>query len=358
MKLDDYIHQQADDLEERRKRIRDFRVFDFNYMPDQPLMREEAKPIVDACLRYVTTGISNHLFVFGSRGCGKTLMVRSIGQLLSQQHDLDVLYVNCRQHNTSFKILAHLLAVRPRGHSLDELWERFMAAYPSPRKVLLILDEVDLLSDKDRNRDLLYLLSRSPAGYMVILLSNHPRFLGTIDESVRSTLQPELIHFGHYDAGQIRAILAQRARRGLHKPPDTELDQIAAMTVQTTQSDVRVAIKTLYYVALTPDEPMGSLFERARRDLVQDVLDDLHERNLLILRACAKAKEPLVKQVYEHYQRLSQAAQLEPFSYVYFYANLSYLQSIGLILLVSTKVGRTYANRVEVLFDTGLLDAV
>jgi ABC-type uncharacterized transport system fused permease/ATPase subunit len=46
-------------------------------------MREEAKPIIDACLRFHTTGIPNHLFVFGSSGSGKTLMVRHIGNLFS-----------------------------------------------------------------------------------------------------------------------------------------------------------------------------------------------------------------------------------------------------------------------------------
>ena len=49
--------------------------------------------------------------------------------------------------------------------------------------------------------------------------------------------------------------------------------------------------------------------------------------------------------------------QEEPFSYVYFYSNLSYLQSIGLILLLSTKVGRTYTNRIQPLFDLEPLEA-
>jgi hypothetical protein len=48
----------------------------------------------------------------------------------------------------------------------------------------------------------------------------------------------------------------------------------------------------------------------------------------------------------------------EPFSYVYFYASLSYLQSLGLILLLSTKAERTYTNRIQALFDPVLLDAI
>jgi hypothetical protein len=38
--------------------------------------------------------------------------------------------------------------------------------------------------------------------------------------------------------------------------------------------------------------------------------------------------------------------------------SLSYLQSIGLMLLLSTKVGRTYTNQIQLLFAGELLDAI
>jgi len=37
------------------------------------------------------------------------------------------------------------------------------------------------------------------------------------------------------------------------------------------------------------------------------------------------------------------------------YSNLSYLQSLGLVALVSTKLDRTYANRAVLTFDQGIL---
>jgi len=356
MKITDYLAHQAQSLDHASQRIKDFRVFDFNYIPDEPLMREEAKPIVDACLRYLKTGIANHLFVFGSRGSGKTLMVKYIGRLLAQRHGAQVLYVNCRQHNTSFKILAHLLGVRPRGCSLDELWHRFCDVHQPP--AIVVLDEVDLLSDKDRHKDILYLLSRSERGFMAVLLSNHPKFLGILDESIRSTLQPEPIHFRNYDASQIDCILHERAAAGLarrllkERMLDEVIPLIAAMATRSTNADVRVAIKTLYYAALDPDSDVRSLFERARRDLGADLLSDLNTPSLLILAAAAQTPDSMVKAVYERYRHLSRDEHEEPFSYVHFYSNLSYLQSLGLILLLSTKVGRTYANRIQLLLDS------
>ncbi len=353
MKLTDYLHEQARHIEQHTRRIKDFRVFDFNYIPDEPLMREEAMPIIDASLRYLKTGIPNHLFIFGSRGCGKTLMVRYIANLLTQSHPVQVLYANCRQHNTSFKILAHLLGVRPRGCSLDELFHRFSDQHGG--RTILVLDEVDLISDKDRNRDILYLISRSPRNHMLILLSNHPRFLSTLDESVRSTLQPEIIHFRNYDALELQQILRQRASSGLTEVAEGAVETIAALTVHETNSDVRVAIKTLYFVAVEAGMQIDAAFHRALRDLTNDVLLNLPDASLLMLQAVADEREPLVKRIYQRYRVLCAGQRCEPFSYVYFYSNLSYLQSIGLILLTSTKVGRSFTNRVELLCQTSAL---
>ena len=100
------------------------------------------------------------------------------------------------------------------------------------------------------------------------------------------------------------------------------------------------------------------MFDLARRDIVQDVLADLNDRNLLILKAVTLTPEPFVKTVYQNYRHLSRQLHEEPFSYVYFYSALSYLQSIGLILLLSTKVGRTYTNRIQPLFDPEPLEAI
>jgi Cdc6-like AAA superfamily ATPase len=239
---------------------------------------------------------------------------------------------------------------------LDELWQRFCDAHPG--RVVFVLDEIDLISDKDRNRDLLYLISRSQGNFMAILLSNNPRFLATLDESVRSTLQPELIHFRNYDAQEIQQILADRACQGLRSAMPEQLAQLAALTTKHTNSDVRVAIKSLYYLALEPQAQVMDVFRRAQRDILLDVIADLNDRNLLILKAACLSDETQVKAVYERYRRLSQQMHEEPFSYVYFYANLSYLQSIGLIVLLSTKVGRTYTNRIQLLFEPDLLTAI
>ena len=71
MEIEEYLAQKEKRLEKGKERVKDLRVFDFNYLPEKPLMREEAKPVIDALLRYQKTGIANHLVLLGSRGCGK-----------------------------------------------------------------------------------------------------------------------------------------------------------------------------------------------------------------------------------------------------------------------------------------------
>jgi len=130
------------------------------------------------------------------------------------------------------------------------------------------------------------------------------------------------------------------------------------MIVKNTNSDVRVAIRTLYLWSLEPDVLLKEHFKKARRDIMFDVVKDLNDKNLLILKAALSGQDSFVRDVYEIYKGISAQYNEEPFSFVHFYSNLSYLQSLGLILLISTKVKRTYTNRIQLTFDRSILTTI
>ena len=354
MDIGRYLVEKEGRFSKSAARLRDPRVFDFNYVPNEPLMRRELGPVVDALVRYAKTGIANHMLIVGSRGCGKTVSMLYL-QHLFKQRSLQFLYANCRTHNTSYKILAALLGVRARGVSFAELAEQFAERYPE--NTVVVLDEVDLLSEKDKNKDILYFLSRSRRNYMAVLLSNSPKWASGLDDSVQSTLQPELIYFRPYTPSELCAILGQRATLGVVHTPKAVVDNIAALTVKYTNADVRVAIKTLYYWAIERETGLNQNFQRARRDVVVDVVSNLNDKSLLILKSAAGG-ERTVKDVYQTYRRLCARYKEEPFSYVYFYSTLSYLQSLGLILLISTKVRRAYTKILQLTFPAEILDSV
>jgi Cdc6-like AAA superfamily ATPase len=354
MDIDEYLQDKAKQVEKCFGRIQNPQVFDFNYIPPAPLMRAELRPVIDALVRYEKTGVANHLLIVGSRGCGKTLSLLYLRKLF-QERNLKLLYVNCRVENTSYKILARLLGVRARGISFSELAERFGDAHPT--RTVVLLDEIDLLSDKDKNKNILYFLTRSENNYMAVLLSNNPKWASTLDESIQSTLQAEQIYFRPYTAWELRQILGQRAKDGLESASDEVLAKISALTTKYTNSDARVALKTLYYWAVEPKTSLEDNFQKARRDLVVEVVRNLNDKSLLILRAAGAAEKP-VKEVYESYRRLCRQHKEVPFSYVHFYSNLAYLQSLGLILLISTKIRRSYTKLLQLTFPEDVLDAV
>ena len=125
-----------------------------------------------------------------------------------------------------------------------------------------------------------------------------------------------------------------------------------------TNADTRVAIKTLCYSMTESLGQVDACFEQARRDIVVDLINDLSNATLMILWAAATSPSDLAKDIYKRYCRFSQDHRENPFSYVYFYSNLSYLQSVGLIALVSAKVDRTYTNRILLTFERSILEPI
>lgn len=356
MNIKSYLDEQKRLIERGSKHIKDFAVFDFNYIPEEPLMRDEGKMLIDEMLQFRFSGIPNHVAIVGGRGSGKTLTVRYLQRVMAEHADLEVIYGNCRHQNTSFKLLAHFLDVQARGASMTELFERFCCTYR--RKMVVVLDEIDLMSPKDRRREILYLLSRSEQPYMVVMLSNSPQVLKELDAATRSSLQPLPVHFKNYNAPQIREILLHRAQRGLHRWDDAHLDEIAALTTRLTNSDARVAIKTFQYTVTRPGQDLRTSFEQARRDLVIDLINDLSDGTLMILWAAATSRVDFAKEIYQRYCRFCRQRKEKPFSYVYFHSNLSYLQSVSLVALVSTKQDRTYATRVVPTFDAAIVTQI
>jgi len=356
MNIKDFLEQERARNANACNMVKNFSVFDFNYIPQEPIMREECAHLVREMLSFETSGIPTHLLVIGSKGSGKTLTLRYLQKLLNTQTKLNIIYGNCREHNTTFKLFAHFLDVQARGASMSELYNGFCERYSG--KTVVLLDEIDLMSPKDRNREILYFLSRSKNPYMVIMLSNNCRFLRDIDTSTKSSLQPVTIYFRNYDAAQIHEILRQRAKQGLHKWNDGTLAQIAALTTKKTNSDARVAIKTLFYSVTKDLKDIETCFEKAREDIIVDMITDLSDPNLMILQAIATSKSDFAKQIYQRYCYISSQHSEKPFSYVYFYSNLSCLQSMGLVALIATKVDRTYANRVMLTFDQSVLEQI
>lgn len=387
MDIQAYLNRQRSRMQQQSASVKDYRVFDFAYVPEEPMIRPETRSVVDALLRFDLTGVPTNLLVLGSRGTGKTLTLKHLCSIMCEQTSLVMRYVNCRHHNTSHRILAELLGGKCQGLPLGSIFRRFIDSLKRDR-LCLVLDEVDLMSAKDRRREVLYLLSRADSPVMVVLLSNNHRVVDQLDAATRSSLQLSTILFRTYSPQQIESILQARAEQGLTEWKPAALTEIAARTVRHTHADARVAIKTLFYLVtrsytsdpnqtapqpeknknsqlssdLTscsdPTSGVEEAFEYARRDIVLDMVNDLSDGLLLILQAVVTGDSRLAKDVYARYCHLARERYETPYSYVHYYASLAYLQSCGLVALISTKLGRAYTNRVEATFDGSVVDPI
>lgn len=349
-----YIEQSRKNAKRAGSSVKDFRVFDFSFIPDKPLIRPEAKQIIDCLVRYQQTRIGRNMVIVGPRGSGKTVLFRYLARTLKDTLHLPFFGVNCRIHNSSFKVLANILKMRPRGYAYSELCERFEQTIPGP--AVIVLDESDMLCEKDARKDVLYFLSRSKQQYCVVLLSNNPRYLRNLDESTRSSLQPEYIHFGSYSAQEILDILKDRGKTGLKSVDESMLAEIAAMTSKNTAGDARIGIKSLLYCATKEADTVQACFDKARKDVMADVLNNTNDKSLLILKASLQEPTRLVKSVYQNYVSLCRQYREEPYGYTQYYAAIGLMASLGILVLISAKVDRTYSNRIELLVTDEQID--
>ena len=81
--------------------------------------------------------------------------------------------------------------------------------------------------------------------------------------------------------------------------------KIAAYTVKEANSDVRVGIKALFYWATHGRKDVEKCFENARKDIYVDLITDLSDTNLLILKAVTLIADKFAKKVFAAYNDVS-----------------------------------------------------
>ncbi|MBI3051667.1 AAA family ATPase [Candidatus Woesearchaeota archaeon] len=186
-------------------------ALDYSFMPKSIPFREAEQQHMASCMKPLFSRRSGRsLFVFGPPGVGKTVAARHVLSDLEEQTDEVVpVYINCWQHNSSFKVFLEICSALDykftQNKRSDELFI-IIRQMLNKNSAVFVLDEIDKLADYD----FLYSILEEVFRKSIIAITNDRDWLSGLDSRIRSRLMPESLEFRPYSAEETKGILRQR----------------------------------------------------------------------------------------------------------------------------------------------------
>lgn len=186
-------------------------ALDYDYLPPIIKYRENQQKHIATCIQPLFQGRSGrNVIILGSPGIGKTAAVRAVlRDLESKTDDIHCVYLNCWKKDSQFKLICDLCEqlgyTWTHNKRIDEL-VKVVAEIINKKSAVLVFDEIDKLEDQG----IIYTLLEDLHRKTMILITNDPEFLASLDQRVRSRLTPELLDFKGYTLNEVEGILKQR----------------------------------------------------------------------------------------------------------------------------------------------------
>jgi len=324
-------------------------VFSLDYIPSEIYIRKELESIADYLAKYVLTGIPNNLIVYGNKGSGKTTSILNLLNAFKEGNKLDYIYLNVAENQTSYKLFEEIAGKKVKGYGLGDTID--WAREKIKGRYIVVLDETDLLKD---NR-ILYILSRQ-IKVNLIILTQKLFWFNSLEESIKSSLQPIHINFKAYEVDEIKTILNMRAKEGLNKYEEGGINLMSAIIYRDYNSDVRVGIKALYILGQSNDwnnETINKSLEQAYKEVEYSVIRNLKDTEIIILTALMK--EPNTNKAYiiaENYMNEILGYSVKKKQY---FNIIHDLNNLGLFNIVRKREGRYYTLEVQMLMPDNKL---
>jgi cell division control protein 6 len=268
-----------------------------DYVPLSLPFREKEIMKIATILAQALKGYKpNNIFMYGLTGTGKTAVLKLVTKRLDEkarelQVPVKTVYINCRQRDTNYRVLADILeALGERvpftGLSIAELYRRMVKKIESMKSILVVaLDEIDFIVKKHGD-DLLYKLTRinselQKASVSIIGITNDINFIDSLDPRIRSSLGEEEIIFPPYNAIQLKSILEERAKEAFYEGVlDQEVIPICAAIAAREHGDARKALDLLRVSGEIAEREGSSRVtikhvQEARNELERDKVEEL-----------------------------------------------------------------------------------
>jgi len=330
--------------------IKDSNVFNLNYVPDDIYVRKELESIADYLAKYVLTNIPNNLIIYGNKGSGKTTSILNLLNTFKEGKKLDYIYLNALENPTSYKLFETISGKQGRGYSLNDTIQWAKEKLEGP--YVIVIDEIDALKDNK----ILYYLSRETR-VSIIMLTQKLFWFNSLEENIKSSLQPIHINFKAYDVNEIKTILEMRAKEGLKKYDEGTLNLMSAVIYRDYSSDVRVGIRALYLLAQLNewiDDNTNKALEQAYKEVEYSVIRNLKDMEIIIIKALMQANNTNKAYIIaENYMNEILGYSIKKRQYFNIIHNL---HNLGLFNLVRKREGRYYTLEVQMLMvDTKLI---
>jgi len=316
--------------------VSDLEIFNENYIPENILTRSSQVREIQLCLSLAyRNGRPINAWLYGPPGTGKTMVARFILNKLKEESRIGSIYVNCWKSNSVYAVLDTILNELRIGFG-DERDSRLklykFETFVDNKPFVIVLDEIDLVDPRERNMMIYYLLAVRKVGLICISESREPIF--TLEDRVKSRLNPEFVYFGPYTKDELVDILKERALSALRSKTWNEdiIQRIAGLA----EGDARTAIQTIKNTtlraendgsgAIMPDhvnKPGGEMRSLKKEYLLKKLSEDqrllygiIQKRGPVIsgklwksyLKECAIRKvKPVARRTFSHYmEKLSQ----------------------------------------------------
>ena len=363
--------------------FKDKKPLDHRFLPEKLVHREEqirqiAKYWVDA-LNQVTP---SNVTLYGKTGTGKTAASKFAREQLidAASHKnvfVKVEYIRCTDYTTEYQVIAQLgqklgRDVPNRGWTKGEIVNTFRDIFKTNafgKKLILIviLDEIDILLDKDGD-GILYTLTRTD-NVSVLSISNYLDFKNLIKSRVTSSLNDKEIVFPPYGADQLSDILSERAQLSFNDDVlDSDVIPLCSAMAAKEEGDARYALDLLKNAGeLAFDENAEKVTsehvriakDRIEHNKVTEIIQTLplQQQRVLeaILNLTKQGDEISSGKLYDEYKELSKQ---DAVTYRRIFDFINELELLGIISTntISRGRGKGRTNIIKLQCDENLLE--
>lgn len=185
-------------------------ALDYDYIPKLVPFRETHQRHMATCIKPLFQERSGrNLFIHGPPGVGKTVACRHVVKELEEHDEVEPIYINCWEKNTSYKIMMEMcgrLGFKfTQNKKTDELF-KIVKDSLNKKAVVFVFDEID----KAEDYDFLYWILEQIYKKSVFLITNFKEWILNLDERIKSRLTAEVLEFKPYNLPETRKIMEDR----------------------------------------------------------------------------------------------------------------------------------------------------